>query len=85
MEPFARSVGPLWEQEPYWLAEEFRALADAGLKVAYVQVSASRACTPSPPDGLNKPTIRSAWDGIYALLSFMTSLQWHAPAWQAGA
>lgn len=40
MESFARSVGALWEQEPYWLADEsMPALSTAGLKAAYVQVS----------------------------------------------
>ncbi len=40
MESFAQSVGALWEQEPYWLADEsIQALAAAGLKVAYLQVS----------------------------------------------
>jgi putative AdoMet-dependent methyltransferase len=40
MDAFARSVGDLWEAEPYWLAEEaLSALDDAGLKVKYVQVS----------------------------------------------
>jgi ubiquinone/menaquinone biosynthesis C-methylase UbiE len=41
MEAFARSVGELWEQEPYWLADEsVQALSRAGLAVAYAQVSA---------------------------------------------
>lgn len=41
MEAFARSIGPLWEQEPYWLADEsIGAAEDAGLKATYVQVSA---------------------------------------------
>ena len=41
MEGFAQSVGSLWEQEPYWLADEsVEALLTAGLTVAYVQVSA---------------------------------------------
>jgi ubiquinone/menaquinone biosynthesis C-methylase UbiE len=40
MDAFARSVGDLWEAEPYWLAEEaLSALEDAGLKVKYVQIS----------------------------------------------
>ncbi len=40
MEEFAQSVGELWEQELYWLADEsIAALKDAGLKVEYVQVS----------------------------------------------
>ncbi len=40
MEAFARSVDELWEQEPYWLAEESIAgLTDAGLKAEYVQIS----------------------------------------------
>jgi ubiquinone/menaquinone biosynthesis C-methylase UbiE len=41
MDTFARSLGELWEQEPYWLADEsVQALSRAGLTVAYVQVSA---------------------------------------------
>jgi putative AdoMet-dependent methyltransferase len=41
MEAFAKSVGPLWEQEPYWLEDESsKALAAAGLRSAYVQISA---------------------------------------------
>lgn len=41
MEAFAKSVGPLWEQEPYWLEDESsKALAAAGLRSTYVQVSA---------------------------------------------
>lgn len=41
MAMFAQSVGELWEQEPYWLADEaLPALARAGLKTTYVQVSA---------------------------------------------
>ena len=41
MRAFARSVGELWEQEPYWLADEcLPALKDAGLSVSYTQVSA---------------------------------------------
>jgi putative AdoMet-dependent methyltransferase len=40
MDAFARSVGSLWETEPYWLADEsLPALKSAGLKVEYVQVS----------------------------------------------
>ncbi len=38
---FGRSVGELWEQEPYWLAEEsIAALQNAGLNVKYAAVSA---------------------------------------------
>ncbi len=41
MEAFARSVGDLWEDEFYWLADEsLAALAAAGLHADYVQVSA---------------------------------------------
>lgn len=41
MEVFARSVGDLWEAEPFWLAEEsMPALEKAGLKVNYRQISA---------------------------------------------
>ena len=41
MQAFARSVGELWEQEPYWLADEcIPALKAAGLKASYRQVSA---------------------------------------------
>lgn len=41
MDAFARSVGDLWEEEFYWLADEsVRALEFAGLKVSYQQVSA---------------------------------------------
>ncbi len=41
MQAFAESVGELWEQEPYWLADgAMPALAEAGLKAAYTQVSA---------------------------------------------
>ncbi len=40
MDAFARSVGDLWEAEPFWLAEEaLPALEDAGLKVKYARVS----------------------------------------------
>jgi cyclopropane fatty-acyl-phospholipid synthase-like methyltransferase len=40
MEAFARSVGDLWEAEPFWLVEEsIPALENAGLKVKYMQVS----------------------------------------------
>ena len=40
MAAFARSVGNLWEQELYWLADEsIRALRQAGLRPDYVQVS----------------------------------------------
>ena len=40
MAAFARSVGELWEQEPFWLADEaLQALPQAGLKVDYQQVS----------------------------------------------
>jgi putative AdoMet-dependent methyltransferase len=41
MRAFARSVGELWEQEPYWLADEcLPALKAAALSVSYTQVSA---------------------------------------------
>jgi putative AdoMet-dependent methyltransferase len=41
MSDFARSVGELWEAEPYWYADEsVRALNAAGLNVKYVPVSA---------------------------------------------
>jgi putative AdoMet-dependent methyltransferase len=41
MQVFARSVGELWEQELYWLADDcIPALQAAGLIVAYTQVSA---------------------------------------------
>ncbi len=40
MAAFARSVGDLWEQEPFWLADEsLTALREAGLEPAYQQVS----------------------------------------------
>lgn len=40
MEAFARSVGDVWEQEPFWLADEsIRLLKQAGLRPNYVQVS----------------------------------------------
>lgn len=42
MQAFARSVGELWEQEPYWLVDEsLPALERAGLKASYVQASKS--------------------------------------------
>ncbi len=42
MQAFARSVGELWEQEPYWLVDKSKpALESAGLKVSYIQVSKS--------------------------------------------
>ncbi len=41
MQAFAKSAGKLWEQEPYWLADEaIPALTEAGLLVSYEQVSA---------------------------------------------
>lgn len=41
METFAISIGNLWEQEPYWLADEsLKALSAAGLRAEYRQVSA---------------------------------------------
>jgi putative AdoMet-dependent methyltransferase len=41
MNSFARSVGGLWEQEPYWLVDEsIPALQNANLQVEYKQVSA---------------------------------------------
>ncbi len=41
MRAFARSVGELWEEEPYWLGDEcIPALEAAGLTVSYTQVSA---------------------------------------------
>lgn len=40
MDAFARSVGDLWEEEFFWLADEsLRALESAGLRVSYQQVS----------------------------------------------
>lgn len=40
MRSFAESVGKLWEQEPFWLADEsLAALEKAGLQAEYVQVS----------------------------------------------
>jgi putative AdoMet-dependent methyltransferase len=40
MEQFAQSVGALWDQEPYWLADESLArLRSAGLTAEYEQVS----------------------------------------------
>ena len=40
MDEFARSVGELWEEEPYWLADEsLAALTRAGLRTTYRQVS----------------------------------------------
>ena len=40
MDDFARSVGDLWEEEFYWLADEsIGALESVGLKVSYQQVS----------------------------------------------
>ena len=40
MHAFARSVGELWEQEPYWLVDEsIPALEKIKLQVEYVQVS----------------------------------------------
>jgi putative AdoMet-dependent methyltransferase len=42
MDTFAKSVGDLWEAEPFWLVEEsLPALEKANLKANYVQVSAS--------------------------------------------
>ena len=44
MDAFARSVGDLWEAEPFWLVEEsVPALQNVGLKVDYVRVSACAA------------------------------------------
>ncbi len=41
MHVFARSVGELWEQEPYWLADECIAALDAaGMPASYTQVCA---------------------------------------------
>jgi putative AdoMet-dependent methyltransferase len=41
MNRFARSIGDLWEQEPYWLADQaMSALRAAGLRPKYEQVSA---------------------------------------------
>ena len=41
MQRFALDVGDLWEEEPYWVAEQaLGALADAGLSCSYQQVSA---------------------------------------------
>jgi putative AdoMet-dependent methyltransferase len=38
MQDFAASAGDLWEEEPYWVADE--ALEAAGVRAAYQQVSA---------------------------------------------
>ena len=41
MDAFARSIGGLWEAEPYWLVEDtLPTLEQAGLNVDYEQVSA---------------------------------------------
>ena len=41
MDEFAKSVGDLWDEEFYWLADEsVRALEAAGLTVSYHQISA---------------------------------------------
>lgn len=41
MDSFARSIGDLWDEEFYWLADEtIRALETAGLTVSYQQISA---------------------------------------------
>jgi putative AdoMet-dependent methyltransferase len=41
METFAATVGPQWEEEPYWLADEaIAALQLASLRAEYIQVSA---------------------------------------------
>jgi len=41
MEAFAKSIGDLWEAEPYWLVEDaLPALKGAGVQVEYEQVSA---------------------------------------------
>jgi putative AdoMet-dependent methyltransferase len=40
MDAFARTVGDLWESEPYWLADEtLEALKTAGLNVQYLPLS----------------------------------------------
>lgn len=40
MQTFAETVGDLWEEEPYWLADEAKAaLKEAGLASSYQQVS----------------------------------------------
>lgn len=40
MHTFAAGIGHLWEEEPYWLANDsIAALTAAGLRVQYVQVS----------------------------------------------
>jgi hypothetical protein len=40
MEQFAKSIGELWEAEPYWLAaDSIRELQAAGLTATYIQVS----------------------------------------------
>lgn len=40
MQAFARSIGDLWEPEPYWLADEaLPAFSWAGLQAEYLQVS----------------------------------------------
>ncbi len=56
MRAFARSIGELWEEELYWLADEcVPALEAAGLQASYTQVSACAGVysittnpTPSP-------------------------------------
>jgi putative AdoMet-dependent methyltransferase len=41
MEALARSAGDLWEEEPYWMADEsLEGLRSAGLAASYEQVSA---------------------------------------------
>ena len=40
MRAFAASIGELWEEEDYWLADEsIRAIEGVGLRVDYRQVS----------------------------------------------
>ncbi len=56
MADFARSIGDLWESEPYWLADEaVRALRKARFKVDYVPVSACAGVyTLAGPDNLHE-------------------------------
>jgi putative AdoMet-dependent methyltransferase len=40
MKDYAQSIGDVWEEELYWVADEaVRAMEDAGMKVTYQQVS----------------------------------------------
>ena len=45
---FAASVGDLWEEEPYWIADEaLPELSEAGLQASYQQVSGVRGGVPT--------------------------------------